>query len=358
MVKSGLSVRFVPLLAAVLGIPCLALRVATAQTEFSVTAADLAWDAVKFLGHPQPSIVGAGSVAPRLTPVQQAAKSADEANRLRAFQTQYPTHPAVREAKRLEALALNHGALMGDATQEARRTLLVTELRADEAIPVVARFEVVAWSLQVENMRRAHPTKAIRLAAHEAVANSLIAEFPTVADGYASLFAVGLQSASDRAGAIARQLINIPATPEVVKAEARRLVERLALIGKPIDELFANNGGTSLRFAKESGPTIIYSWTAGAAPSIALAKRMKQSFPHAEFVGVCLDPDTVNAQRVASASGIPGRQYFDARGVGSPLAAALAMGTPAVVLLADKAGVIRDVQGVQQTKAKLSSFAQ
>jgi hypothetical protein len=306
-------------------------------------AADAEWRALKNQGKhnsSSPAIKGNTSTA-----AADVARLLDQANQLQAFRSKYPGHPAARESKQMEAVALAIAAVRGDTTSDQRRTDLVEEVRADQRLPVAKRFEAVAWSKQISLARQKPASRAALMEAHEAIGRQLIAEFPTHFVGYESLLGVAQGSAPVVGARIAGDVARMADAPVLIKAEAALLVERFGLIGRPLVPLLASAGASSLAEKAGSKLVVVYTWASTMKASHTVAGRLAKSAPGAALIGINLDTDLVRARQAATDAILPGYQYYDPQGAAGPLARALKLNRPSLVLLVDSSGVIRDVQG-------------
>ncbi len=155
---------------------------------------------------------------------ERVQRHLDEADRLRADRLADPDKPGAKESGKLEALNLLYAAWLGDTTQDERRGELVEAVRRDEDIPVVERSKVAAYAGNLVVLRQKHLGRDDRLAAYEKVVRSLIAEFPTVAVGYESLWRIAQARSPETARVVAGELADEPAAPEFVRDEARELL--------------------------------------------------------------------------------------------------------------------------------------
>jgi hypothetical protein len=318
------------------------------SNDATPTPADAAWQTLKTFGHPGKS----GSIG--AAPASIAADFLSQADQLKTFYTTYPSHPSARDAKRLEALALNQAALNGDKTQQSRRTQLVDELRGDTTLPPAQRMEVVAWSKQVAIADQGVKSKTARLRAQEHVTRDLIAEFPTQRLGYESLLSIARESEPNRAAMIVADLLQM-SPPAEVAAEATALQARLALVGRSLESILPSPEGQAIVASSTGKVIIIYAWSAARPASLASARRLAQLAPSASMVGVNLDADPTAAEAVATRENLPGVQSYDARGADAPLAAALVFNHPPLAYLVDQSGVIQDVHIASSTREKLST---
>ncbi len=343
----------------------LAASAQSGQTEPGAAAApasaDAEWAALRNLGRPQsPPAAGVPASPARARDREIAARLA-EADRLRDFRLRHPAHAAATEAKRLEAKALLHAKALGDTAQDGRRSQLVGEIRRDAAIALPLRAEVAAFSDNLDVSRLPGLTRDSRLAAYERVARALNAEFPALPDGCESLVRIAKDSPDDRAQAIAREVLSLAAAPAQARAEAQILLDRHALVGRPLREAGGLILASSAPAAAGGGrPVIIYTWASFSPGSVAQAGRIAELAPaHARLVGVCLDQrDLAPARALAATGQLPGEQVFDWLGRRGELAETLKLAEVGLVYVADAGGVIRSVSAQRNLAEALAALAQ
>jgi hypothetical protein len=316
-------------------------------------SADHAWQQLHTLGRSATkSTPGQPNAAP-LSRNEVAATFITQADQLRAFYVRFPTHSSVREAKRLECLALIQAALNGNAAMDARRRALVEEVRKDQAVADHDRYEVVAWDRQIGASRSLPGTFAARMAIQEGISRDLVTEFPKVPMGYESLVAVARDSDPARGKVVLRDLVAMP-VPPAIGAEAMLLSARLDLVGKSLPAILEQAGMQASARAMTNRPIIVFAWMPGNRASISTAKRFAKLVPTAALLGVCLAKDTPEARAAAVKDKVPGDLHFDSRGAGSPLALTLVLNRAPLVYLVSRDGRIADVNALVDTGAKLT----
>ncbi len=243
--------------------------------------------------------------------------------------------------------------MAGDETQDTRRSQLLEEIRNDSQLEESRRFEAVATSNQLSIHRQQLRDRPLYLAAQESATRSLIAEFPGVTYGYESLLAIARDSSPEKGKAVAQELMLLPGASPSVKSAAREVVDRFSVLGKPVDQIFAQAGASNLVRARENRVAVIYGWTSAAPQELRVMRQWAARTSGAVFIGICLDADIDHAKNAAASILPPGEQYYDSRGADGALAQALHIGRHPVVYLADRAGLIRDVQANDGFSAKI-----
>lgn len=316
---------------------------------------DAQWNVVKTYGRATTPSSVTDSKVPKPTREQRSQAFISQADQLKAFYTSYPSHPSAKEAKRLEALSLNHAAFNGDTAHESRRLQMIDEVRKDATIPARSRFEMVAWSYQVAISRLNLAPGSGRLAAQENASRQLIAEFPTVPDGYESLLAVARDIGPVQGPLILNDLVRMPLMGEI-GMEARVLSGRYALVGKSFAPILAGTAGAALAEAVRGKAVIVYAWSSTNAASWMAAKRLARLAPRASLIGINLDTNAEEARRTAQKERLPGEQWIDGRGRANAGVVLLQLNSAPLVYLVDSAGIIRDVNALVGASEKLKSL--
>jgi hypothetical protein len=289
-----------------------------------------------------------------LTKLQKADVFLARASELNEFYTNNPTHVSFPEARRLEAVCLSFAAMNGNTSEDSRRMILAEAVRRDTRLSSENRFEVIAWGMQIDIARQSLRTTPAHLAAQEMATRALIAEFPTVSDGYESLLALGRDSPASRGAVILRDLQAMDAPPAVA-AEAKSWSNRLSLAGTSLRIVLEEVGLGALAVSMQGKPVVLYTWTVADQTSQQLAKRMAGSTPGVALFGINLDSPSVGAASVSLGETLPGRQYY-AKGSNDGLVKRLILSRSRLCYLADKSGVIRDVNASAWFREKVSGL--
>lgn len=276
-------------------------------------------------------------------------QAADEA---RAFGESYANHPKSREARLIEAKAIFQAAMMGDTSRMTRGLALLDEVRGDQALPAQSRVKLVALSETL----RIWPLRDKRvefLAAQEESAHRLITEFPAERASYSALLNCAETHPEDaEAMRIAQNFETLPA-PADIKADARTLLERQALVGQSLPEIARVALGEDNPISSARGRGIIlYSWATTIPSSVDAARGLTRYGPlsgptDALMVGVNLDHDVSAARTTVHRAGLLGEQIYDPRGSKSPLALALKLTRPGEVYVASAQGILHSVSATR-----------
>lgn len=340
---------------------CACLQIQAQSTPSSapkLSPADEAWldvRAANFTGDTSKQ-VPTDAVARKAAIRQQAERFLLAADRANKFHTTYPEHPKADEARAIEVQALLNAVRAGDATLDGRLTHTVETLRADSRVPVKTKAKAVAM-YSFHTALRGKKTSAERLLAIEETARTLTADFPTEPQGYESLLTVAHSTDDEKTSRkIAQELLKAP-SGETVKQGAKKLVERLDLLGKPVDvELDAANAKSAAAARKSGQPTVIYTWATWSQSSIDMAAALKKRGVKGNVIALNVDTDTTAAAALAAKEALIGTAVYDERGMEGSLAQRFKVRTAPQVIIVDSAGKIRDIRGESDLDKKLTQY--
>jgi hypothetical protein len=262
---------------------------------------------------------------------------------------------AAAEARRLEALALLHARLAGDASCADRCEALVDAVRFDPDLDPARRFEVAALFDHVDVLSRSGGVGSTEQAQGlTEVCRSLIVEFPHEAAAYEALLGRAADCAdSALAAKLAREVIAFPAAPNWVQRRAQTLADRHELVGQSLDALLHEDADL---LAREAGQGIlIYTWARWAPESLVLAHDLAaRTAPGTLILAVSLDQDVGAAQAAAFQAELPGVLLFDHRGLLGLVPLRLKFDQPGLAYVAAADGTITSVTAHVIAKASAS----
>ncbi len=287
---------------------------------------------------------GADQRVSRITANRSVADKAKE------FYTRYPTDTLAAEARRIEILSLIGTVEEGDAASSGRLEQAVYALRNDQQISAAIRAQGASAYEFTRGLREVRGWEA-RLDATERIARNLIREFPGEAPAYEALWAVAKARPLQESAKLAQELVASDA-PAAFKAAAQTLLDRYALIGRPIASALDEAGSKALAKIPAGTPLIVYSWSSSAPGSLDFG-RMVQARRFAAL-GVCLDTDSAEAGKVARSLGLGGEHVYDGNGIQGLAAVGLKFSAAGQIYLVDSSGVIRDVRGGEDFEPKIA----
>lgn len=327
---------------------------AVAQTGLSPSSQPSSASAVQDAGgslaifdNPQPGVANAVT----------AADLVRDADRCRDFSAAHPGDAAAPEARRREAIFLLRAAFQGDTTQKARCDELVALVRTDTVLPIEERFDVASFADHRSASLQSFASEAARRAQFEAIAQALVKEFPSVQETWAAMLRLAQDCEEDRAHRLLDTLLGSAQPSPEIMAGAQSLLDRLALVGKPLEPLLkAGLQPAATPAIAKGSPVILYTWSASCETSLLLAATIAQQAPTgATILGINLDSDTSSARDTAKARQLPGTQLYDKAGTDSRIAQQLKLTSPSIIFIADRQGAIRTVNGRVDLSAQLDS---
>lgn len=206
---------------------------------------------------------------------QQASQSAN------AFYATYPKHAQVAAAKKIEAFTALQSVQLGDASYAAKALQIGQAYRADKSIPAKDRFDV---ALTMEALVLSPSLRGERLIdsgpAYEKLADTLYAELGGTPETYGTYLSIVRTADLATSLRVARKLQQ-QKMPDWVQAEAQRVLDRYAMIGKPVDLTLTTVDWQSFNLKSLTGqPTVIFVWDASSdAGVLASLIRFKPLVP-------------------------------------------------------------------------------
>lgn len=290
------------------------------------------------------------------------AAAADDALRkadlARAFYVEHGEHPVAIQARKVEAIFLIDAVTGGRGDVRGRMQSAVTEFREDDRVPPSERV-VVAGTYEFRTAGAQSKTAADVSAEYKKIARALMREFPDQHQGHTSLLTEASRQEPGEARELANEVLASPAAPSEVKRQARRLVDRLELVGQPIEgkidaALLASPGQEGWR---KNRPGLVYFWATWSRESLALGELLAaRNIAQVNILGVCLDENAEAAARIAEERKLPGRLVYVANGTDGDLAVKLGADRAPLLYLVNAAGRFTDVRGLDDLGAKLEQL--
>lgn len=271
-----------------------------------------------------------------------------EAHALRSRRSRSKDQNEAREVLVAEAEVLIRLAASKDDTLSARRREVVDELKRDDKLPQTEKLRLVAASLNVDVVADRTLSPDQRMSAYADVAWRLVHEFPENPERYASLLRIARDSSDSQARSIANRILSSDAPPEV-KAQARKVLQRIALIGCSLSEI----AGVRLVDTAPDSTICLFSWSVRNPQSLTLSRLVKEGLgSRTKFVAVCIEGDAETAKAVVDAYDPTIESIIPDGGAESELCRRLMIDGPAVYL-ADASGKIATVSGLNSVSTRL-----
>jgi hypothetical protein len=275
------------------------------------------------------------------------------ATEARKFYASHPDHPLAGEARKIEAFALIEAVVEGDDSEAKVLAARIGTIRADQSMPAQTRAHVVSAYEFTKAVQGLTDDKR-RKAAVEKAARAMIAEFPREAPGYQALLTLARAGNSEQAINLA-QIITASSAPDTIKADAQTILDREALLGRPLAEVLGQDDMQVLSEAGATYPAIMYSWASWGSRSLEFGRMIQERQFNA--ISVCLDEVFEVNKPDRNLPKLGGLCFYDVAGRNGRLAKALKFDGAGQIYLIDAQGIIRDVRGGEaHLESKLKSI--
>jgi hypothetical protein len=292
-----------------------------AQTPQAPALADQEWANVLNVAKPTPltksvdgSVRKAADVQSEI--MQQAVRSREAAQRARQFYLQNPSHPKAAEARKLEALSAIRGVQTGNTSQEQSAVALAKAYRDNRSVPATDRFDVALaldrFELSLKTKARTVPDRPEEWIK---VADKLRVEFGELPALYTYYIDIARNADLGIATELARKVVQSSIASAASKAEAQKILDRSALLGKPLPLRVTNVDGGEVNLGEQRDKiTLVIAWASSAA-SLEPLKKFAGSLPgNAQVIYVALG-GTINRVRSArDALPLPGLNCYAGTG--------------------------------------------
>jgi hypothetical protein len=250
----------------------------------------------------------------------------------RAFIARHPNSKYAGEARKLELtaeLAPARGRSRGRVTR-AVETKIEAYL-ADSSVIEADRYEISAMHREARLELRVGMGMEEITGARLENARALAAAFPHEQRAWTSLLNAARNVSLPSAVEAATQIINAAQAPDNIKRGAQQLLDKHALLGKPL-------AGVDL--SSTSGkPALLYFWTLKQPPFIEFL-RLCAGIDGIALIGINIDDDETAAREFAAKHSPPGRQFYE--GADSPAAKQLHVNHFPAMLVLDQNGMLLD----------------
>lgn len=219
----------------------------------------------------------------------------------REFYARYPDHPQAREARKVEALSAIRSIQIGNTGLEEYATTIANTYINDKSYAAADRFDV---SLAVERFKFSKNIKADRnldtIRGWLKVGDDLKKEFGDGPGVQAYYLEVARRADNATAVQIATDVARSNAAAPAVHAEAQSIVDRAAMVGRPLPVRLPKIRGGEIDLGRQQGKiTILVIWAPSQSDRLADLKAFSNGVPDGVqivYLGVGRVPDVINAQ--------------------------------------------------------------
>ena len=271
---------------------------------------------------------------------RQSAAFATASARAKEFYTKHPNDANANEARKIEAVTLMQAVQLGLTAEEPRAQRLAAEFRSDLKQSSAHRYEVASLMTQSEVWKKKIKDRDALMAEHERHAFVLLGEFPGEPAIYERFLGIAHNSNSAKAREMAEHVLMMPA-PTHLKEQALAVLDRLNLPGTSPGLEWQDENGVSRKISDYKGKIVIFYVWATWIPEAENAHALVASAVSAgiELVCVNVDTDVTQGQQARKKTTLPGGNYYDERGLKSPLALQLKANQVPGVHVIDAKGV-------------------
>ncbi len=257
------------------------------------------------------------------------------------FHTHYPQHPKAAEARRVEALAAIEAITPHDKAYERTALAAAAAYRADPILPIADRIQV-AHAMECVSLKRKLPGSPwfTNPVLAEQMIDRLHAEFGEQPAIWGQYLALAQNTYCDAGKDVAHRIVQSPYAPDFTKVAARRILERYALVRRPIDFALTPTTGRPTTLAQLAGKTtVVCLWDGSRYPEgpPGLQEHKKNPRPNTKWVYISLGQLGALPKGRRAALAPLGTTCVEVLGWNSPIAAMLRIDRlPCVYVLDDQ----------------------
>jgi len=294
---------------------------------------------------------------------KQAEMSTEVASRVQEFYSRFPDDPRASEARIKEREILGQAERFGNDKARARLAELDAARLKDESVSEDERFEIRISSLQRET--RQQMTNAAGMdGALEVYANGarqLLKDFPKRDEPWEMLLAVSMKASAEKGRILAREIVDGSAS-EAVKTQARAILKKLELLGKPFELKFTALDGREVDLSKMKGRVVLIDfWATWSGPYVAQWPQFKTACQiwqnmGCEIVGISFDTEKETLKTFLAKEKVEWPQYFDGQGWKNKIGLENGIKSLPALWLIDKKGVLRDQNARDNFEQKVKKY--
>jgi peroxiredoxin len=294
---------------------------------------------------------------------KQADTAMEVAARAQEFYSRFPNDPRASEARLKEREILGQAERFGNDKARARLAEIDDARVKDESISEDERFEIRISRLQRET--RQQMTNAAGMdGALEVYANGarqLLKDFPKREEPWEMLLAVAMKAPEVKARVLAGEIVE-GAASEAVKTQARAILKKLELLGKPFDLKFTALDGREVDLAKMRGKVVLVDfWATWSGPYMAQWPQFKTACQiwqnmGCEVVGISFDTEKETLKTFLAKEKVEWPQYFDGQGWKNKIGLDKGIKSLPALWLIDKKGILRDQNTRDNFEQKVKKY--
>lgn len=294
---------------------------------------------------------------------KQADMSMEVAARAQEFYTRFPDDPRASEARLKEREILGQAERFGNDKARVRLAELDDARVKDESISENERFEIRISRLQRETRQQMTNTTGMEgaLEVYANGARQLLKDFPKRDEPWEMLLAVAMKASAEKGRIVAREIVDGTAS-EAVKIQARAMLKKLELLGKPFELKFTALDGREVDLAKMRGRVVLVDfWATWSGPYVAQWPQFKTACQiwqnmGCAVVGVSFDTEKETLRTFLANEKVEWPQYFDGQGWKNKIGLENGIKSLPALWLIDKKGILRDQNARDNFEQKVKKY--
>lgn len=297
-----------------------------------------------------------------------ADKSAEAADRARAFHSKYPEHARATEARLREhrqlAVAVHFEKKELTSRLADLRRALDGEKKLQEAESFFMRSSVAD---RLNYLTQLKPG-LVRADDFETQVRELQKDFPRLDQMFDLLLDLAKTRLGndevERAAAIAREVNDNLAASEPFKESAASILKRVAMLGKPLSLRYTASDGTAVDMEALRGKVVLVDgWATTCAICMEELPHLKGLYSKLrprgfEIVGINFDDEKEAAGKLILREKLAWPNYVDGKGWDGKFGQEFQITSLPVLWLVDKKGVLRDVNALRDLDRKVEALLQ
>ena len=264
------------------------------------------------------------------------------------FTEKFPTHPKAKEAMTHAGELLSNAANLGSKEALAEVSKLEETRLKDKSVSEDDRFKILATQVQRTAMAKESQGMPAVFAEFELGARRLIKEFPQRSEPYGMLLEVASNSEPEKSKQLAEE-ISASKAPDEIKDQAKAILKKMDIIGKPLPVKFKAVDGRDVDVQKMKGKVVLIDfWATWCGPCVqelpnVLAAYEKLHPKGFEIVGISFDQSKESLTKFTADKKMAWVQYFDGKGWQNEIGKLYGINSIPAMWLVDKKGNVRDL---------------